>query len=82
MTLTKIQRQERAKRERNRLNMMGLRQPPGTPPQQYRPAERATWKPMPHTMPGWDFGSWLQGLNRLLRARWRLPPGERPPEGS
>ncbi len=80
-----IQIQERAKRKRNRLNMMGLRQPPGTKPREYKPSGKPVWKPMPKT-PTLGYGDILGRINLLLSPWWRrlrfkgVPPGERPPE--
>lgn len=71
MTLTKIQLQERDKRKRNRLNMMGLRQPPGTKPREYKPSGKPVFRPIPTRE--LDLSRLLGGLNLLLRAPWWRP---------
>jgi len=84
--LTKIQRQERDKRERARLNMMGLRQRPGTPPFEYRPVAEAAWKPLTRLIPDLSelLGSMVQKSIPWPRWRRRLfqrdQRRERPPE--
>ena len=66
-TLNKIQKQERAKRKQNRLNAMGLQQPPGTKPCEYKPPAEPVWKPMPKT--AFDFGELMARFNRLFGGR-------------
>ena len=65
----KIQIQERAKRKRNRINMMGMRQPKGTRPNRYIPVEKPVWHPMAFTMP--DFSGLFGRLGEMFRPRWK-----------
>jgi len=79
MVLTKIQAQERAKRERNRLKMRGLLTPPGTPPRKYIPVSEPWWKG-----PGvgfiLDLGGMLTRLNLLLTPWGRRRLKQEPPK--
>ena len=63
--MTKIQRREHAKRERNRLNMMGLRQPLGTQPKEYQPSAQAVWRRPMIKIHGYDLGNLLARLKAL-----------------
>lgn len=63
--LTKIQLQERAKRKRNRLNMMGLRQPKGTQPH-ISPKGTPVFNPIPIRHPVTDMRGLVAGVNAFL----------------
>lgn len=70
MTLTKIQKQERAKRKRNMLKMRGLPTPPGTRPRKYTPVAEPGFKPIPtYKVP--YFGHLLSYLNLMFTPWWR-----------
>lgn len=81
--MTRIQNQEREKRNRNRLNMMGLRQPLGTKPPEYRPPAQPAWRPM--SGPGFGFFEHILAFLRFVkppwrRRRWPRPENERRPD--
>jgi hypothetical protein len=83
--LTKIQKLERAKRNQNRLNMMGLRQHPGTMPNVNRLPEKPAWVPMSNPFASVGIKDSLSSMAGFLAAmtakftpRWmRRPPVEK-----
>lgn len=66
--LTKIQMQERAKRNRNRLKMRGKLMPKGTPPREYRPVAEPAVHPSRRPMGVFEAAAALDRLNLLLPA--------------
>lgn len=68
MPLTKIQKQERAKRNQNRLNMMGMRQPPGTKPMESRLPEKLVWQPM--HLPRFDVLGLIEDITNRFTPPW------------
>lgn len=67
MSLTKIQRQERDKRNRNRLKMCGQLTPPGTQPRVYRPCGEPIFRPIQREL---GLGDIMARLNLLLTPWW------------
>ena len=70
MPLTKIQARERAKRNQNRLNMMGMHQPPGSkprPPRERLPAKPA-WVPGPQR--GFSLTDFMAALSNKFTPPW------------
>jgi len=65
--LSTIQVQEKSKRNRNRLNMRGLRQAPGTPPDLHLLPEKAIFHPMPKVL---SFPDFLLRMNLKFMPWW------------
>jgi len=65
--LSIIQVQNRSKRNRNRLNMMGLRQAKGTPPNQHLLPDKAIFYPMPKVL---SFPEFLLRMNLRFMPWW------------